>query len=76
VDRSLIINALAAMTDDELSEAVAEARGEPVGEATPMERAAAALRRSRGLDRKSRASKEDAATALRRYAKDNGGGAR
>ena len=76
MDRAGIVSALAAMTDDELSEAIAESRGEPVGEMSPMERAAAALRRSRGLDRKSRASKEDAATALRRYAKDNGGGAR
>ena len=73
MDRAGIVSALAAMTDEELAEAVAESRGEPVGEATPMERAAAALRRSRGLDRKSKASKESAAEALRRYAKDNGG---
>jgi len=36
--------------------------------ADPMERAAAALRRSRGVDRRRKATKQEAADALHRYA--------
>lgn len=44
------------------------ARVRPPDEPTdPMERAAKALRRSRGLDRTDRATKEQAADALRAY---------
>lgn len=39
----------------------------PVESTDPMERAAQALRRSRGLDRPARATKEQAAAALRDY---------
>jgi len=45
------------------------ARVRPPAEPTdPMERAAAALRRSRGLDRPARATKAQAAAAMREYA--------
>ena len=60
-----IVAALAAMTDAEVAETLAAARGdaEPVD---PKEIAVRALRRHRGLDRTGRASKEQAADALRR----------
>lgn len=61
-----IVAALAAMTDAEVAETLAAARGdaEPVD---PKEKAVRALRRHRGLDRTSRASKDDAAAALQQY---------
>lgn len=56
----------------ELSEADFDAllaRVRPPGEETdPMVRAARALRSSRGLDRKAKATPEEAVDALRRYA--------
>lgn len=64
--------ALAAMPADELTELLGELRSIE-DNMTPMERAAAALRRSRGLDRGARASKEDAANALRAYGQTGSG---
>lgn len=65
MDRTELVHALAAMDDDEFADAVRDARGD-TAELNPMEKAAAALRRSRGLDRKKPASKEEAASALNR----------
>jgi hypothetical protein len=61
-----IVAALAAMTDAEVAESLAAARGdaEPVD---PKGKAAAALRRHRGADRTARATKAEAAAAVRRY---------
>lgn len=57
---------LADMNADDFDALVARVR--PPDEPTdPMERAAAALRRSRGLDRSRPATKERAAEALRGY---------
>jgi hypothetical protein len=56
-----IVAALAAMTDAEVAESLAAARGDPKG------KAAAALRRHRGADRTARATKAEAAAAVRRY---------
>lgn len=49
---------------DPLDQADAVLDGEP----SPVEKAAAALRRSRGLDRPARATKAQAADAMRQYA--------
>jgi len=63
---------IAEMSEAEFDLLIARTRP-PEEPANPMERAAAALRRSRGLDRKGRASKEVAAEALRKYAAGNTG---
>jgi len=63
---------IANMSEAEVDLLLARTRP-PEEPADPMERAAAALRRSRGLDRKSKASKELAAEALRKYAAGNSG---
>ena len=63
---------IAGMSEAEVDLLLARTRP-PEEPANPMERAAAALRRSRGLDRRSRASKETAAEALRKYAAKNTG---
>lgn len=57
---------IASMSEGEFDVLVARTRP-PEEPANPMERAARALRRSRGLDRKTKASKEQAADALRRF---------
>lgn len=57
---------LADMSAEDFDALIARVR--PPEEPTdPMERAAKALRRSRGLDRTGRATKEQAAEALRAY---------
>ncbi len=65
-----IVAALAAMTDAEVAETLAAARGdaEPVD---PKEAATAALRRHLGTDRTTRATPEEAADALRRWRSGN-----
>lgn len=61
-----IEQAIADMSEADFDMLIARTR--PPEEPTdPMERAARALRRSRGLDRKTRATKEQAADALRRF---------
>ena len=60
--RESLVHAVAALTDDELADVLDEARG---ATADPKERAAKALRRSSGRNRK--ASKESAAEAIRQY---------
>jgi len=72
MDRNAIVHALAAMTDDEFTAAVTDARGVDTAPLTPQEKAVAALRGHRGLDRKTPATREAAADALKRYA--SGGG--
>ena len=67
MDRHELVTALAALTEDEYLDVTADARNDGT-ELTPMEIAAAALRHSRGLDRKAKATPEQAAEALRRYA--------
>jgi hypothetical protein len=67
VDRDQLLHALAAMTDDEVADTLAAARGDGP-EPSPMEKAANALRRHRGADRKTKASKDDAAAAMLRWA--------
>jgi len=58
---------IAAMSEGEVDLLLARTRP-PEEPANPMERAGAALRRSRGLDRKTKpASREQAAAALARY---------
>lgn len=59
---------IAAMSESEVDLLLARTRP-PEEPADPKQRAAAALRRSRGLDRKGRADKQTAAEALRAYAK-------
>jgi hypothetical protein len=59
--------ALAAMPEGELTELLARVRP-PQESADPMERAAQALRRSRGLDRPTKATPERAAAALKAWA--------
>ncbi|CAM4374493.1 hypothetical protein MB901379_00486 [Mycobacterium basiliense] len=54
------------MPADEFDTLLARVRP-PEEPADPMERAAAAMRRSRGLDRPRKATKEQAAAALRQY---------
>jgi len=61
---------IAAMSEAEVDLLLARTRP-PEEPADPKARAVAALRRSRGLDRTSKASREVAADALRRYAQDN-----
>lgn len=57
---------LASMTEEEYDALTARLR--PPAEPTdPKERAAAALRRTRGMDRKRPATKEEAAAALRSF---------
>lgn len=57
---------LANLTEDEYNALTARVR--PPAEPTdPKERAVAALRRNRGLDRPGKASKEAAAAAMRTY---------
>lgn len=58
--------ALSSMGEAELTELLAEVR--PAQESDdPMERAAQALRRSLGVDRPGKATKEHAANAMRQY---------
>jgi len=57
---------IADMSAEEFDDLCARTRI-PEEPADPMERAAAAVRRSRGLDRPNKATKEQAAAALRRY---------
>lgn len=57
---------IANMPADDFAALVARTR--PPEESDPKARAAAALRRHRGRDRTTRATKDDAAVALRRYA--------
>jgi hypothetical protein len=71
VEPHAIVAALAAMTDDEVAETLAAARGEAAEPADPKEKAAQALRRHRGLDRTTRATKDDAAAALLRWRSGN-----
>ncbi len=56
---------IANMAADDFAALVARTR--PPEETDPKARAAAALRRHRGTDRATRATKEDAAAALHRY---------
>jgi len=58
---------IAAMTEGEVDLLLARTRP-PEEAADPMQRAAAALRQSRGLDRRSKATPHEAVDALRRYA--------
>lgn len=67
MDRDALIHALAAMDDDEFTDTVRDARGDADTSLTPQEKAVGALRRSRGLDRKTRATPEQAVAALRDY---------
>ena len=58
--------AIADMSEEDVDVLLARLRPPP--ESTdPKERAARALRRSRGVDRKGKATKESAAAALRQY---------
>ena len=66
-----VVAALAAMTDAEVAEALAAARGDAEPVVDPKEKAVRALRRHRGLDRTSRATKDDAAEAMRRWRSGN-----
>ncbi len=68
MERDALLHALAAMTDDEVAETLAAARGDAAEPADPKEKAAQALRRHRGLDRTEKASKDDASAALLRWA--------
>lgn len=58
---------IAAMTEGEVDLLLARTRS-PDEPADPKNRAVAALRANRGLDRKERATREQAADALRSYA--------
>ena len=71
-DRDSLVHALAAMTDDEFARTVRDARGASDAAQTPQERASAALRRHRGLDRPTSVTPEQAADALRRYTASGG----
>jgi hypothetical protein len=65
-----VVAALAAMTDAEVAETLAAARGdgEPVD---PKEKAVRALRRHRGLDRTTKTTPDEAAAAMRRWRSGN-----
>jgi len=67
MDRTKLIHALASMDDTEFADAVRDARGDDTAALSPMERAAVALRRHRGLDRTTKATPESAAAALRGF---------
>lgn len=58
---------LAAMSESEVTDLLARVRP-PQESEDPLERAAQALRRSRGVGRTGKANKEQAAAALRGYA--------
>ena len=66
MDRDALVHALAAMDDDEFTDTVRDARGDVTANLTPQERAVAALRAHRGTDRRTKATKEQAADAFRR----------
>ena len=65
MDRNELLHALAALDDAEYQALTAEARGT----ADPKEIAVQALRRHRGVDRTTKASKQTAAGAVYKYVK-------
>ena len=65
MEQHAIVAALAAMTDAEVADTLAAARGD-AETVDPKEKAVRALRRHRGLDRTKKATPEEAADALRR----------
>lgn len=68
MDRDALVHALAAMDDDEFTDAVRDARGDADASLTPQEKAVAALRQHRGVGRRTKATKQQAADGFRRAA--------